>query len=982
MPNLFSAPASIDLLDEIARALIGGEDFAALGVGDSPLSEYVFFLPTQRARRYFRERLLFYNGGKTLIMPHLRVFTESSPEALGLWAKGENPLPPMPDLQRRFLLARAIHEFSSLSCSAAQNFRLAGELAHLLDEAEGEGVSLEELEGLEPSSFSENWQLSLSFLKIIIHEYPKVLQGYAMQDESRFRAEALDHQREAWERDKPETPIFAIGSTGSVPAVRRLLASIACLPKGGVFLHGLALESEISDASWAAIGDDHPQYMLKKLLEGMGLERKAVRAIFCENTPCPERTKLLHAALLPSAETKNWPMLTAALKGGAEKALSGFSLCETRNIHEEASLIALALRKVLEEKDKTAALITPDRDLARAVSACLEKWGIKIDDGGGKPFLQTALGMFLRLVLSLADEGFTPIALLSLLKHPFARLGRKRGDMLRLTRKLEKEYIRGEQLLRFADLCKVLSEKDTELFALCREMETLFMPLMKQRRAEHIHLPSLCTDLLEIAEKLAENEEGNCPLWGERGAREGGALLQNIIRFGGEMGGVPQAEASELIEVLFLSLAIRSQVNIHPRLHIWGTSEARLQYADFFILGGLNEGSWPQIAETGPFLSRPMRERMGLSSPEENIALSALDFLLACQKPEVLLTRSQKSGGKPVIASRWWLRIAGFVEAQGKGELLQPAEKWGEMVRLLHRAERRIIFEQPKPKPPVSARPKRLSVTNIEKLLTDPYSVYARYVLKLHKLKPLHEEMGAAEIGTFIHRVLEVFGKKYAQSPPENFVQDFMKIAEETARHQNPSILQYWRARLEAIADALEGVERQRRADGGQMFFEAKIETHISELNFTLSAKADRIEFHKDKGISCVDYKTGTPASKKDMREGNALQLSLAAAILLYADKPSLPIPENAFVKELAYWKISGERTPIEIKNTLSGEEASAAMVRAWEKLRELIASYQHKDKPYISHLEMKKTRYVGDYDHLARLAEWSVLASKEEGEK
>ena len=78
------------------------------------------------------------------------------------------------------------------------------------------------------------------------------------------------------------------------------------------------------------------------------------------------------------------------------------------NPREEATAIALILREALETPGKTAALVTPDRDLAQRVAEQMRRWGVEIDDSAGVPLGQAAVGRFLRLVerpLHGADRG-------------------------------------------------------------------------------------------------------------------------------------------------------------------------------------------------------------------------------------------------------------------------------------------------------------------------------------------------------------------------------------------------------------------------------------------------------------------------------------------------------------------------------------------------------------------------------------------------
>src|SRR5262249_8096992 len=110
---------------------------------------------------------------------------------------------------------------------------------------------------------------------------------------------------------------------------------------------------------------------------------------------------------------------------------------------EEALVIAVALREALEQPHTSAALITPDRALARRVLAALGRWNVTADDSGGDTLPDTAAGSFARLALEVTLDGLPPVGLLALLKHPLFRLGTGAGDHAVAVATLERAVLRG-----------------------------------------------------------------------------------------------------------------------------------------------------------------------------------------------------------------------------------------------------------------------------------------------------------------------------------------------------------------------------------------------------------------------------------------------------------------------------------------------------------------------------------------------------------
>jgi ATP-dependent helicase/nuclease subunit B len=149
-------------------------------------------------------------------------------------------------------------------------------------------------------------------------------------------------------------------------------------------------------------------------------------------------------ALRPAAATDRWQQLTSSdFPACVDAAFATLSVVEAANAEEEALAIAVALREVMETAAKTAALITPDRELARRVLGALERWHIPVDDSGGDALPDTSAGRFARLAAEAALGGLAPVTLLALLKHPLTRLGAPEGANTRAVAALERAVLRG-----------------------------------------------------------------------------------------------------------------------------------------------------------------------------------------------------------------------------------------------------------------------------------------------------------------------------------------------------------------------------------------------------------------------------------------------------------------------------------------------------------------------------------------------------------
>src|SRR5262249_21326529 len=154
-----------------------------------------------------------------------------------------------------------------------------------------------------------------------------------------------------------------------------------------------------------------------------------------------------------------------------------------RDRAEEARAIALAMRETLEQPDRTAALVTPDRGLARRVAAELGRWRIAVDDSAGLPVLETLPARFVRLLLETAQSDFAPIPLLGLLKHPLFRVWTDLPKQWKAISTLERRGLRGARPIGGAAGIKAkLVELDEESAPWIEQAVALLEVLMEALR--------------------------------------------------------------------------------------------------------------------------------------------------------------------------------------------------------------------------------------------------------------------------------------------------------------------------------------------------------------------------------------------------------------------------------------------------------------------------------------------------------------------
>ena len=980
MTPVFTVRPGAALVDAMAHELLRRHQSDPLA-----LNQVTVLLPTRRSCRSLREAFLRQAEGRPLLLPRIAPIGDLDPDDSLSIGDGELPepsaadLPPaIPALRRRLLLARLILARSDPATGPDQAAWLAADLTRLLDQVQTERLGFDRLTGLVPEELAEHWQQTLTFLQIVSRHWPELLAAEDALDPADRRNLALAAHADAWAQHPPSGPVIAAGSTGSIPATADLLAVIARLPHGAIVLPGL--DREADDESWMALDDSHPQFAMARLLDHLGVDRRAVREwpLPPSEGPRPDRRRLVRETMRPPATTDAWRSIDKL----GPLATTGLTRIDCPTPREEAGVIALLMREVLEVPSKTVALVTLDRSLGRRVAAELRRWHLQVDDSAGRPLAETPVGGFLRLTAICAAEDAAPVALLSLLKHPMTAGGQGVAAFRQGVRALERAVLRGPRpALGFAGLKAALADAEqrrigdeTHRVALAKWLDRLeqltegFFRLVGAQTslADLLHAHIACAEALAATEDTA----GPDRLWRHNDGEAAASVVDELRDAAADFPMVAGGRYPALFEALLAGRVVRPAYGDHPRLFIWGPLEARLQQADRLILGGLNEGVWPSDPASDPWLSRPMRVALGLPPPERRIGLSAHDFAQALAAPEVFMTRAGRIDGTPTVPSRWLQRLDAVLAATG--EVLASGEPYLNWQQRLDRPENVVPCSPPAPRPPVAARPRRLSATEIGIWMTDPYAIYARRILNLEKLDPIDVAPNAADRGEIVHNALKVFLEACLDGLPANPLERLIAAGEVAFAKiaPFPGVHAFWWTRFLRIAEWI--VAQQSARDGCARPLGGEIDGSLALDGlagpFTLRARADRIDRLADGGLAIIDYKTGGTPSSPEVERGFAPQLPLEAAIAQAGGFTGVPADA---VTELAFWRLSGGDPPGEVRRVAQAPEALAS--EALNGLRRLIDAFDNPATAYLSQPRAARPPRFSDYTHLARVAEWSV---------
>lgn len=978
-PEIYNIPAHQSFVDVLAKGVIDR-------FGDDPisLSKVLILLPNRRAVRSLREAFLRLTEGKATILPNMQPLGDVDEDGLVIGGGGFyddlDLQPPVPAFLRQSILMDIIASWYVRKDEdipeSANRAQLAEALGHLLDQIQTEELSFDDLKNIVPEEYASHWQQTVEFLKILTEHWPKVLKATGYMDAAARRNLLMKALRESWLRNPPADPIIAAGSTGSIKATSSLLEVIARLPRGMVVLPGL--DQSLDDESWDAITDGHPQGMMKTLLDRMRSDRIEVKNWDgSDERTNHHKTILFREIMRPAVTTYRW----RELNWNTSEVLENIEQIVAPGIREEAGIIAFKMRAQLEYPGKTAALVTPDRMLARQVSSELKRWDIEVDDSAGTPLFNTPVGTYLRLIAEMAGEKFAPVPLLAALKHPYTAGGIDVGEFRPLVRQFERDYLRGprptEGLFGIGDLINKSVEQES-FQKWWYQLAKIIKPFENVIISESVPFEEILSAHIKTAEALAttNNEDGAARLWKREDGEAAAQLIEELIEASAQFKVMPGREYPALFNQLMSGVTVRAKYGTHPRLNIWGPLEARLQHADLMILSGLNEGSWPPEYKADPWMSRPMRKDFGLPDLEQKTGLSAHDFVQAASAKYVVITRSEKKDGTPTVKSRWLSRLHAIV---GENHHAERSQQWLNWYAMLDKPDHEPKpADPPCPRPPVNARPRELSVTRIQLWMQDPYSLYANKILKLTKLDDLDQDPTAIDKGVMIHQILEKFMTSYKDHLPDNAEEELINIGREhfSSVIDKPTVKAFWWPRFKQIAAWFIKEEMNRREYATTIATETLGEISFSGPagEFKLSAQADRIDAFKDGGYSVIDYKTGNPPSLRELKAGFAPQLPLEAAITIHNGFHTV---KSDKVRELSYWKLSGgeiagHKTEFSAETRLKSRQVDvpAEAQKAYDGLLKLVATFDLPETPYLNKPRPQSIGY-GEYDHLARTKEW-----------
>ena len=901
-------------------------------------------------------------------------------------------------LERLLLLENLIkeaqeEEFSEIT--KVSSFDLAKSLESLIDELNTNNVSVKDLTKITGEELSQHLQLNLLLMRRVVLRYKKELMQRELIDKSSKYILDVNNLINHWKLEPYCMPLLIVGSTGSQKATAKLMQAISKLPQGLVVLPGL--DSYLTDRSWTALTPDHPQYGFLSLSKTWGLTNTHHNEII--KSPCwykavsfdssmDTRSHFFSLLMRPAPVTDEWRSEGKSILDNLNLALDDISLIEAENSRLEAAAICVSIKEAVSE-GSTVALISPSKQIARRVTAELKRWKMVPNNSLGISLAATESGIFLRQGALVLTSDFELNNVIALLKN--RNCG---GEYLQHSLNIVKLQRAPQQpTMSFLDLegNEWLNAQDEEFIKWYNWLLKLFKDLRVV--LEIGFLSTTVTLHKRFSQSLINgfstekgglesfNDQMSC--WKTDPGIQILALLNQLSNLSKKNGkyefwGYRQILEDLLSETNFIPVSDR----LNSSVFIWGTLESRTQHADIFILSGLNEGVWPGYYKDDPWLNRSMRSAIGVDLLERKIGLSAHDFQQAAMTKKLILTRSKRENNLPTVSSRWLLRFENLLVGLGEDGIkyLTNIKSRGEAFLKLAREfyssdlltmglprEVKSRAVRPAPIPPLITRPNRLSVTEIQTLIKNPYSVYAKRILNLRKIENFQHTSDPRNKGNLVHTTMEKFIGEHINELP-----DFNKSCELLKEKFNLilesalvpiEVKSLWKAQFETRTNSIVHSETQRRLVGIPVALEVygKYKINLKTGGFFLiTAKVDRVDKGAD-GFIIYDYKTGQ-ISRREL-ENNSPQLDIEALML-----------ENGSFEEIPKGKVFGlclvglGASPQQYSKNVKAED-----IEEWQSgLLQLIRRMKLELSAFPARLLTDKKNYFSDeYDHLSRYGEW-----------
>ncbi len=854
------------------------------------LYNYLILVPNKRIIRNLQTAFLKNSNASALILPKMISLADLdyiiSNNHLVFSTLSKNEFsdilkPVISKRERSFILSKLIKKMGQ-SLSFNQSIAMADNLGLLIDRSYMENVNFQDLDKIVDTNLAIHWQEILKFLTIATQVWPQILAEKKSIDATHQQKLIYQIQNKIWQLTPPPNHVIALNIIGFNNDIINLLSTIDSLPKSDIYFHGI--DYNLCDNDFKNLEYTHPQKIFSYMFNKLKIKRENISNLLLNDTQDNIIHRIFDKLVYKNANVED-------IKNFANK----FSIINTKNEEEEARTIALTLRETLECEGKTAGLITNNKHLIERVTSELEKWNIEIDDYLGQSLINSLAGKFFLVVGNILKNNFEPEDFLALLKHPFCNMGISRTEILNYAQNLDfylfRSLIRDKTIDGYKNELKNMEflHQDTKnkLISFLRHIEIQYPEIISTiksiKQSKQIDFQTTLISHIRIAESLSKEKFNNpSELWKEQEGKELSILLSNLLLETKQIGLVSIHEYMEIIKKSILDVNIRSIYNKHPRLYIYGDMQNNLIHHDIMILANLNEGSMPFLPSSNLWMNAHIMNQLGFIKDESQIGLKTNIFAQIIGAKEVILTRSEKEQGKLTTPSRWLLQLQTFLNYYSNQNLDLNSKNYiyniqAEMYTPSY--FKPLLTNNIFYNPPLEYRPKKISATQLESLIKNPYIFFIERILKIRPLDKINPVPNKKDYGNSLHKVFEIFFANLDSFKAFPSYQQYLEIIKITEEQFQPflKVATFKLFKMPIIKKGIKSLldtEKLETIKKSHIEISGQINLSIGNNIINLNGKADRIDVLEDNSISIIDYKT-TSSTKIENYWKQLLILSL-----------------------------------------------------------------------------------------------------------
>ncbi len=942
--HIYYIPSSTSFIEQLSSWLIKKFD---------KLADLTILLPSTRACLALEKSIVKKSTHQSIILPQIIPIGQLGTEQFIKQEPIEILSSPLSYYEHNLYLTKLILGKFGKTLTYPQALNITTSLSEIILNMSRNNIPLEKLAQIFLAELPKHFEMLSEYLTVIAKDWPLFLEQHKKQDFRSNHYEYINKLISKWQISPTNKPIIIAGSTGSVPSTKYLIKAIASLPQGFVILNDI--NYSISNEEWHDISETHHAYYTKNLLESLNYDRKHLIPIL-NHTPKYSRQNFLSLCMLPSTKTWQW----------AEQVIdhnydcSNLEIIECSTTHQEAMVVMLRIREILEkQRDAKIAIIGNNPSLIKHITSFAQLWNIKINDNTGTQVTTSDQYQFLSLLVAAIQNNFQPQYLIALLKNSCYQ----EISNIHLA-KLEIKYLRG--ITKYSTLPQLIElttqKNDLELtdFLNTLHQETKELAaLLKKHSASFKQLLQLT---LQTGQSLTTQNQSST-LWNNPQAIKVHQIFLDILNVAQIAGKILPKQFDTILATLLNNQVIYAD-KIVAQVSILSPLESRLLTFDYTIITGLNEGSWPSYNKTTPWLPFHLCKSLGLENRDQKHGQAAYHFFCLLQQPNLLITRAILENGNATTPSRWLLRLELIAGKLGILEQIKqnnhPLKQWYQQLYLPQSSNNHPNLPPPRTEKKIT----QLSVTQIEKLTRDPYSVYCSKILKLKKLDQINKTPDQREFGTFIHDIIDNLNKHYNEILADHTLFDKIALSILDGITLNQMIRNLWLLKFSKLKPWAMKFELDRRADSNiQIFSETKGKFELNN-DFSLTMKADRIEV-SDNEINIIDFKTGSIPSQQDIKSGFSPQLLLEALIVRDGELSEITTELTNKKIKLSYIQLSprnfGKITELKLDSDSFIQEYKIGLTK-------LIMAY-HNNHPYLICPRPKKEPTYNEIAHLERKA-------------